>query len=168
MTTQQTGRTNGTYHGPTTLRERTRRTRWLIAVSAVLVAFAVTNLVLINADMTRLEQSGPERLGLAGDGISRFVPSILSNLQRAQQPANTVTAVLADDPRHSLAYVDDKRALERWMAFTGFCLAALFIGLEGTIPLSTANPRSPTGSDLSRMLILISLAYGTLSIFESG
>jgi hypothetical protein len=129
---------------------------------------AVTNVVLINADMTRLEQSGPERLALAGDVLQRFVPSILSNLQRAQQPASTVSVILADDPRHSPAYVEDKRALERWMAVAGLCLAALFIGLEGTIPLSTANPRSPTGSDLSRMLILISLAYGTLSIFESG
>src|SRR5262245_19744871 len=137
MTIQQTGRTNGTYHGPTMVRERKRRTHWLIAISAVLVVFAVVNVMLINADMSRLERAGPERLALAGDGLQRFVPSILSNLQRAQQPANAVNAVLADDPRHSPAYVEDKRALERWMAVTGLCLAALFIALEGTIPLST-------------------------------
>ena len=97
-----------------------------------------------------------------------FVPSILSNFQRAQQPPNTVSVILADDPRHSLPFVEDKRALERWMAFTGLSLAALFIGLENRIPLSTAKVRSPTGTDLSRLIILLSLAYGSLSIFESG
>jgi hypothetical protein len=168
MSTQETGRVNGTYHRTTTLRDRTRRTRWVIAVSGVLALVAIVNVVLINADMTRLEQAGPERLAIAGDAVQRFIPSILSNLQRAQMPANTVALILADDPRHSPAYVDDKRGLERWLAVAGLCLAALFIGLEGTMPLSTANPRSPTGTDLSRLLILISLAYGTLSIFESG
>jgi hypothetical protein len=47
-------------------------------------------------------------------------------------------------------------------------LAVLFIGLESTMPSSTAHPRSPTGTDLSRLLLLLSLAYGALSIFESG
>jgi hypothetical protein len=64
--------------------------------------------------------------------------------------------------------VDDKRGLERWMAVTGLSLALLFIGLEGRIPVSTAQVRSPTGTDLSRLLILVSISYGALSFFESG
>jgi hypothetical protein len=105
---------------------------------------------------------------LAGGGIDHFVPSILSNLPRAQAPANTVTVILAGDPRHSVPFIEDKRALERWLAVSGFSLATLFIGLENTIPASSARPRSPTGTDLSRLLILLSLAYGSLSVFESG
>jgi hypothetical protein len=161
-------RTNGTYHAATTLQERTRRTRLLVAVGGLLSALALVNVVLINAEMTRLEQAGPERLALAGGGLVHFIPSILLNLQRAQQPSGTVTAILSDDPRHSLPYVEDKRALERWMALLGLSLAVLFIGLESTMPSSTAHPRSPTGTDLSRLLLLLSLAYGALSIFESG
>src|SRR5437868_2228576 len=118
--------------------------------------------------MTNIEKAGPERLALAGGGVDHFVPSILANLQRAQAPANQVSVVLADDPRHSLPFVEDKRALERWLAFTGLSLAALFFGLESRIPDSTAHPKSPTGSDLSRLLLLLSLTYGALSIFESG
>jgi hypothetical protein len=118
--------------------------------------------------MTRLEQTGPQRFALAGDTVAHFIPSILSNFQRAQAPPNTVTLITADDPRHSPAFVDDKRALERWTAFTGVALAILFIGLQERIPTSTARERSPTGTDLSRLLILISVAYGALSIFESG
>jgi hypothetical protein len=105
---------------------------------------------------------------LAGGGVDHFVPSILMNLPRANAPASTVTAVLAGDPRRSPAFIEDKRALERWLALTGVSLAALFIGLEATIPASTAHPRSPTGTDISRLLILVSLAYGGLSLFESG
>jgi hypothetical protein len=126
------------------------------------------NVVLINADMTRIEQSGPARLALAGSGIEHFIPSILLNLQRANQPASTVNAILAEDPRHSAPFIEDKRALERWLAVTGFSLAALFIGLENRIPISTSYPRSPTGTDLSRLLIFLSLSYGALSILESG
>jgi hypothetical protein len=93
---------------------------------------------------------------------------LLSNLPRAQAPSGTVTVILADDPRHSAAFIEDKRRLERWMAVTGLGLATLFFGLESTIPVTTAQPRSPTGTDLSRLLILLSLAYGSLSVFESG
>ena len=168
MITQGPGRVNGTYHATQAHKERTRRTRLLIVIGALLAAVGAINVVLVNADMTRIEREGPERLALAGGGIDHFVPSILSNLQRAQQPANTVSVVLASDPRHSLPFVEDKRALERWLALTGLSLAALFIGLENTIPPSTAHARSPTGTDLSRLLILLSLAYGSLSIFESG
>jgi hypothetical protein len=164
----QSGSTNGTYHAAATLKERTRRTRLLVAVGGLLSALALFNVVSINADMARLEQSGPERLALAGGGLAHFIPSILANLQRAQQPANTVSAALADDPRRSPQYIDDKRALERWMAVLGVTLAMLFIGLESRIPSSTAHRRSSTGSDLARLLILVSLAYGSLSIFESG
>jgi hypothetical protein len=162
------GRVNGTYHAATALRERQRRTRLLIVIGALLSGLGLLNVVLINNDMTRIEKTGPERLALAGGGIDHFVPSILSNLQRAQQPANTVSVILADDPRHSLPFVEDKRALERWLAMSGLSLAVLFFGLESRIPESTAHPRSTTGSDLSRLLILLSLSYGALSIFESG
>src|SRR5207237_2881173 len=112
--------------------------------------------------------SGPERLALAGGGIERFVPSILGNFSRAQAPLNTGTGFVAGDPRHSVAYVEDKRALERWTAVAGFALASLFIGLESTIPHSANATRSPTGTDLSRLLILLSITYAALSIFESG
>ena len=159
---------NGTYHAEDAVKQRTRRTRLLIFVGGLLAAIGVLNVVLVNADMNRLERQGPERLALAGGGVDHFVPSILSNLQRAQQPPNTVSVILADDPRHSLAFVEDKRALERWLSLTGLSLAALFIGLENTIPNSTARARSPTGTDLSRLLSLVALAYGSLSIFESG
>jgi hypothetical protein len=160
--------TNGTYHAPVIQRERARRIRILIGVGAVLSLIGIVQVVLINADMTRLEQAGPQRFALAGDTVAHFIPSILSNFQRAQAPPNTVTLVTADDPRHSPAFVNDKRALERWTAFSGLALAILFIGLEERIPTSTARQRSPTGTDLSRMLILISVAYGALSIFETG
>jgi hypothetical protein len=159
---------NGTYHAEEAQKEHTRRTRVLILIGGLLALVGAINVVLVNADMNRLERQGPERLALAGGGIDHFVPSILSNLQRAQQAPNTVSVILADDPRHSLPFVEDKRALERWLSLTGLSLAALFIGLENTIPISTARVRSPTGTDLSRLLILVSLAYGSLSIFESG
>jgi hypothetical protein len=168
MVVPEAGRVNGTYHAAQTLKERVRRTRLLIGIGAVLSLLAGLNVVLINADMTRIEQGGPQRLALAGGGIAHFVPSILLNLPQANRSANTVSVALADDPRHSLPFVDDKRALERWVALTGFSLATLFIGLENRIPLTTAGPRSPTGTDLSRLLILLSLSYGALSIFENG
>ncbi len=160
--------TNGTYHAPVIKRERSRRIRILIGVGAALSLLGLVQVWSINADMTRLEQSGPRRFALAGDTVAHFIPSILANFQRAQAPANTVTTITADDPRHSSAFVADKRALERWTAFMGVALAILFIGLEERIPTSTARERSPTGTDLSRMLILISVAYGALSIFENG
>jgi hypothetical protein len=142
--------------------------RWLIGVGAVLSAIGLVQVMLINADMSRIEQSGPPRLSLAGDTLAHFLPGILQNFQRAQQPPNTVTLITADDPRHSVPFVNDKRALERWTAFTGLSLAILFIGLQERIPHSASNPRSPTGTDMSRLMILLSLAYGALSIFESG
>jgi hypothetical protein len=168
MVVPGTSRVNGTYHAADTQKDRVRRTRVLIAIGLAVTALGMFNVVTINGDMTRMEQEGPQRLALAGGGIEHFVPSILSNLQRAQQPPNTVTLILASDPRHSLPFVEDKRALERWVALTGFSLAALFIGLENRIPSSTARDRSPTGTDLSRLLILLSLSYAALSIFESG
>jgi len=167
MVVPEAGRVNGTYHAAQAVRERVRRIRLLIGIGGAVAALAGLNVLFTNADMTRLEQAGPQRLALAGGGIEHFVPSILLNLQRAQQSANTVTNILADDPRHSSAYVEDKRNLERWVALLGFGVAALFLGLEIRIPVSTAGPRSPTGSDLSRMLLLVSLGYGALSIFES-
>ncbi len=168
MITQGPGRVNGTYHAAEAHKERTRRIRLLILVGGIVAALGAVNVVLVNADMSRIEREGPERLALAGGGIDHFVPSILSNLQRAQQPPNIVSVILASDPRHSLPFVEDKRALERWLALTGLGLSALFIGLENTIPAKSAHARSPTGTDLSRLLILLSLAYGSLSIFESG
>jgi hypothetical protein len=160
--------TNGTYHAPTLQKERSRRVRLLIGVGALLSLIGIVQVLLINADMTRIEQSGPQRFALAGDTIAHFIPSILENFQRAQAPPNTISLITADDPRHSAPFVDDKRALERWTAFTGLALAVLFVGLQERIPESTARERSPTGTDLSRILILVSLAYGALSIFESG
>jgi hypothetical protein len=138
----------------------------LIAIGTLVAAVGLLNVLLINGDMTRLEQSGPERLAIAGSGLERFVPSLLSNLQRANQPPSTVTAVLAGDPRRSPQYIDLKRALERWVAVIGLGLAALFIGLESTIPEGSAAARSPIGTDLGRLLILLSLALAGLSFFE--
>jgi hypothetical protein len=161
-------RVNGTYHAADSQRERALRIRLLIGIGTVVSLFGLLNVVLVDGDMTRIEQTGPQQLALAGGGIGHFVPGILSNLPRAQQSANTVSTVLAGDPRHSAPFIEDKRALERWVALTGFSLAAVFIGLENRIPSSSARPRPPTGSDLSRLLILISLSYGALSIFESG
>jgi hypothetical protein len=164
----QTGSTNGTYHAAVVQRERSRRTRLLIGVGGVLSLIGIVQVLLINADMTRIEQAGPQRLSLAGDTLAHFMPSLLQNFQRAQQPPNTVTLITAEDPRHSAAFVSDKRALERWAAFSGLALAVLFIGLEERIPTSTARERSPTGTDLSRLLILVAVTYGAMSIFESG
>jgi len=166
--TPKPGSSNGTYHAPVVQRERSRRVRLLIGIGGALSLIGIVQVLLINADMTRIEQSGPARLALAGDTLAHFMPSLLQNFQRAQQPANTVTVVSADDPRHSPAFVNDKRALERWTAFTGLALAVLFIGMQERIPVSTARERSPTGTDLSRMLILLAVTYGALSIFESG
>lgn len=164
----QTGSTNGTYHASDVQRERSTRIRVLIGLGGVLSLIGLAQVLWINAEMTRIEQAGPQRLSLAGDTLAHFMPSLLQNFQRAQQPANTVTLVTADDPRHSAAFVNDKRALERWAAFTGLALAALFIGLQERIPTSTARERSPTGTDLSRLLILVAVTYGALSIFEGG
>jgi len=161
-------RINGTYHAPTAQRQAQRRTRLLIGIGGLVALVALVNIILLNRDMTSIEQAGPERLGLAGGGIDRFVPSLLSNFSRAQAPLNTGAGFVAGDPRHSVPYIDDKRALERWTALAGFGLSALFIGLESTIPRSATSTRSPTGTDLSRLLILLSLAYAALSIFESG
>lgn len=161
-------RINGTYHVAVAQRERVRRTRVLIFIGVLVALLGLVNVVLINHDMTGIEEAGPQRLALAGGGVAHFVPSILSSFQRAQQSPTTVQAVDPADPRHSLPFVEDKRALERWMAFTGLGLATLLIGLEGRIASSTAHPRSPTGTDLSRLLILISLSYAALSFFESG
>ena len=161
-------RANGTYRGAVAQRERVRRSRLLTLIGAVLGLLGLLNVAAINNDMTRIEESGPQQLALAGGGIAHFVPSILAEFRRAQQAPTTVNAIDPADPRHSPAYVEDKRALERWTAFSGLSLAVLFIGLEGRIPVSTAHVRSPTGTDLSRLLILLSVSYGALSFFESG
>lgn len=161
-------RVNGTYQIAVAQRERIRRTRLLILVGATFSLLGLLNVAMINDDMTRIEESGPQHLALAGGGVAHFVPSILAGFQRAQQSPSTVTAVDPADPRHSVAFVEDKRALERWTAVTGLSLAILFVGLESRIPLSSAHPRSPTGTDLSRLLILLSVTYGALSFFESG
>ncbi len=161
-------RTNGTYHAAVSQKQRLQRTRLLIGIGLALALLGLMQVFLINAEMSRMEQAGPQRLALAGDAVAHFVPSILANFQRAQAPPNTVTFITADDPRHSPAFVNDKRALERWTAFTGLAIAVLFVGLQERLPHSTANPQSPTGTDLSRLLILLSLTYGALSIFESG
>jgi len=129
----------------------------LILIGSLVAAIGVLNVLLINGDMTRLEQSGPERLAIAGSGLERFVPSLLSNLQRANQPPSTVTAVLAGDPRRTPQYVDLKRALQRWVTV---------IGLESTTPEGSAAARSSIGTDLGRLLILLSLALAGLSFFE--
>jgi len=161
-------RANGTYRAAVAQRERVRRSRLLMLVGAVLAGFSLLNVAAINNDMTRIEESGPQHLALAGGGIAHFVPSILAEFRRAQLSPTTVNANDSADPRHSAPFVEDKRALERWMAFSGLSLAVLFIGLEGRIPVSTVQVRSPTGTDLSRLLILLSISYGALSFFESG
>jgi hypothetical protein len=161
-------RVNGTYHVAVAQKERVRRTRLLILLGTVLSLVGMLNVVLINNDMTRIEESGPQHLALAGGGIAHFVPSILAGFQRAQQSPSTVTAIDPLDPRHSVPFIEDKRALERWTAFTGLSLAMLFVGLESRIPTSTVHPRSPTGTDLSRLLLLLSVTYGALSFFENG
>jgi hypothetical protein len=162
-------RVNGTYHTAPAARRNALQTRLLIGVGAFVAALGMLNVVLTNADMTRIEQSGPPRFALAGGGLDRFIPSLLSNLQRANAPPTTVNAPSPTDPRRSPAFIGDKRALERWMALTGFGLAALFIGLEQTVPEKSAKvARSPIGTDLARLLILLALAYAALSFFESG
>jgi hypothetical protein len=161
-------RANGTYHAAVAQEQRRQRARLLILVGAALGVLGLFNVVAIHNDMTRIEESGPQHLALAGGGITHFVPSILAEFRRAQLSPSTVNAVDPADPRHSIAFVEDKRALERWMALSGVSLAVLFVGLESRIPVSTAQARSPTGTDLSRLLILISISYGALSFFESG
>jgi hypothetical protein len=159
-------RVNGTYHAVPAPRRPLRQTRLLIVIGALVAGVGLLNVVLINLEMTRLEQEGPERLAIAGSGLERFVPSLLSNLQRANLPPSTVTAVLAGDPRRQPQYIELKRSLERWVAAIGLGLAALFIGLESTIPEGSAAARSPIGSDLARLLMLLSLALAGLSFFE--
>ena len=68
MVVPEASRVNGTYHAAETLKERVRRTRLLIGLGAAVAVLAGLNVVLVNADMTRIEQSGPERLALAGGG----------------------------------------------------------------------------------------------------
>jgi hypothetical protein len=161
-------RANGTYHAAVAQKQRLRRARLLILVGAAFGLLGLANVLAIHNDMTRIEESGPQHLSLAGGGITHFVPSILAEFRRAQLSSSTVNAVDPADPRHSVAFVQDKRALERWIAMSGVSLAVLFVGLESRIPVSTAQPRSPTGTDLSRLLMLVAVSYGALSFFESG
>jgi hypothetical protein len=161
-------RVNGSYHSLSRPRRARSQTRILIGVGAFVSILAALNIYLINADMSRIEQSGPPQLALAGGGLGRFVPSLLTNLQRANAPPTTVNAPSPSDPRRSPAYVGDKRALERWMAFALLGLSALFVGLEQTAPESRSLSRSPIGTDLARLLVLLALAYGSLSFFENG
>jgi len=162
-------RVNGTYHPASTARRNQLQTRLLIGLGTFVAALGMLNIFLTNADMTRIEQAGPARLALAGGGVDRFVPSLLTNLQRANAPATTVNAPSPTDPRRSPAFITDKRSLERWLALTGFGLSALFVGLEQTAPeRSPAVNRSPIGTDLARLLILLSFAYVALSFFENG
>jgi hypothetical protein len=139
----------------------------VLAAGALLTLLGFANAVLVNGEMTRLENEGPRRFALAGGGLDRFVPSLLANFSRANQPASTVSAAVPGDPRRTPQYVEHKRALERWIAVIGLGLAALFVGLEGTIPQGSAAARSPIGSDLARLLVLLSLALAALSFFES-
>jgi hypothetical protein len=161
-------RVNGTYHGLAAKQRNARRNRLLIGVGALVALLGAFNIALINADMTRIEQAGPAQLSLAGGGIARFVPSILSAMARPNAPQSSGGGFAQFDPRHSPEYVNDKRALERWTAMAGFGLSALFIGLENTIPINPTAPRSQTGTDLARILMLLSLTWLALSIFESG
>src|SRR3954468_17333710 len=117
---------NGTYHASELNRQRQRRTRLLVGIGALVALVGIVGVAVSNADMTRLEQSGPERLALAGGGIDHFVPNILLNLPSANRPATTVTTVLEGDPRRSPAFINDKRALERWLMLAGLGLATLF------------------------------------------
>ncbi len=163
-------RVNGTYHatGADAARRDSPQTRLLIGIGAFVALLGALNVFLTNADMTRIEQSGPPRLALAGGSVDRFVPSLLMQLPRANAPASTVNAPSSADPRRSPAYISQKRSLERWMAIAGFGLSALFIGLEQTVPESRQAHRSPIGTDLARLLVLLSLAYVALSFFENG
>jgi len=161
-------RANGTYHAASAPRRDSPQTRLLIGCGAFAALLGLIGVLLTNADMSRIEQSGPPRLALAGGGIDRFVPSLLMNLPRANAPAATVNAPSSADPRRTPEFIFDKRALERWMALMGFGLSALFIGLEQTAPDSRAVSRSPIGTDLARLLVLLSLAYLALSFFENG
>jgi hypothetical protein len=161
-------RANGTYHTTSTSRRDSLQTRLLIGVGAFLAILGMLNVFLTNAGMTRIEQSGPPRLALAGGGIDRFVPSVLMALPRANAPPSVVNAPSPTDPRRSPDYIGDKRALERWMALLGLGLSALFVGLEQTVPERRAVNRSPIGTDLARLLVLLSLAYFALSFFENG
>ena len=79
-------RVNGTYHTPSAARRNTLQTRLLIGVGAFLTALGMLNVVLTNADMSRIEQSGPARLALAGGGIDRFVPSLLATSSAPTPP----------------------------------------------------------------------------------
>ena len=160
-------RVNGTYHADSA-RKRARANRALIAVGALLALLGIVNVALINADMARIEASGPAQLALAGSGVARFVPSILASMARPNAPQPTGGGFDQFDPRRSLPYVQDKRALERWLALVGFGLAGAFIGLDNTSPSSSRTPRSQTGTDLARILVLLSLTWAALSIFESG
>src|SRR2546422_10552195 len=71
-------RVNGTYHVAVAQKERVRRTRLLILVAGVFSLLGLLNVMLINNDMTGIEESGPQRLALAGVGIGLFVPSLLA------------------------------------------------------------------------------------------
>ncbi len=161
-------RANGTYHAVGAPRRSTNQTRLLIGIGGLVSLLAAVNIFLINAEMTDIEQRGPAQLALAGGGLGRFVPSLLMNLPRANAPAATVNAPSSSDPRRSPAYIGDKRALERWMALGSFGLAALFVGMEQTATETRTESRSPIGTDLARLLVLLALAYGALSFFENG
>ena len=75
MITQGPGRVNGTYHAAEAHKERTRRIRVVIVIGGLLALVGAINVLLVNADMSRIEREGPERLALAGVGSTISYPA---------------------------------------------------------------------------------------------
>jgi hypothetical protein len=169
---------NGTYRSP--LRGVTRpeyRGRTLALVGVALMVVGLFGMVRTNADMVAMEQAAGPRLAIVGSGLNRFLPSILTSLSRSNAAFNTPGRVTdPSDPRTSPAYVDAKRALERWVALAGVGLACLLFGLDelrGALPPAAAAEGTvpehvPISTDVARFVLLFALAWGAFSFFETG
>jgi hypothetical protein len=148
----------------------------LVWVGVALMLVGSIGAAKTNADMVAMEHAGGARLAEVGSGLNRVLPSIFTSLGRSNAGFNTPTRTSdPSDLRTSLAYVDAKRALERWVAVAGVGFACLLFGLdemrgvipppgpEGTVPQHVA-----ISTDVARFVLLAALAWGAFSFFETG
>jgi hypothetical protein len=163
-------RANGRYRALETPRASvSRQTRLLIGVGLAVMLLAGINIVFVNAEMDRIEAGTTPRFAEVGNELGRVIPTIITYVVRGSVPIDPPTADGAVDPKRTRPYLDAKRGLERWIALFGLGLGALIVGVDqATSPPSPRRegPPSSLGSDVSRVLVMLSLAYAGLSFFE--
>jgi hypothetical protein len=167
---------NGTYHSRTTsVTRREFRGRSLAVVGLVLIVVGGIGGVRTNADMVAIEEASSPQNSQVGTGLTRLLPSIFTTLGNPYANFNTPTrAPDPYNPRTQPGYVEEKRALERWIALAGVGFACLLFGVDD---VREAPPPAPEGtipehvsvtSDVARFVLLAAIAWGAFSFFETG